>query len=82
MPTRLLLVASTLVSTVATGQGQFAYSVSQDLPVQPVFPSHFVVQLDGPPPAAALSLPRALDLPIALGVVDAYEDLNGNQPPH
>jgi hypothetical protein len=62
----------------AGGQGQVAYSVSQDLPVQPVFPSSFVVQLDGPPPAAALGVLQGLDVPIALGVVVAYEDLNGD----
>jgi hypothetical protein len=54
------------------------YSVSQDLPVQPVFPASFVVQLDGPPPAGALGVPKGLDEPIAVGVVVAYEDLNGN----
>jgi hypothetical protein len=54
------------------------YIVSEDLPVQPVFPSSFVVQLDGPPPAAAISVPRGIDEPVAVGVVVAYEDLNGN----
>jgi len=54
------------------------YSVSEDLPVQPLFPSSFVVRLDGPPPAAALAVPRGLDVPIAIGAVVAYEDLNGN----
>jgi hypothetical protein len=121
MRTRLLFLASTLVSTVAalgcgsldghtgkpgalaTVQGDLVdpsgygvhndvrvavvwlnvdgkgYSVSQDLPVQPVFPSSFVVQLDGPPPAAALAtLPQLDNVPVAQGVVVDYEDLNGN----
>jgi len=33
-------------------EGQF--NVAQDVPVQPVFPSSFTIQLDGPPPASAL----------------------------
>jgi hypothetical protein len=54
------------------------YSASEDLPVQPVFPSSFVVQLDGPPPEAALGVPKGFDVPLAAGVVVAYEDRNGN----
>jgi hypothetical protein len=54
------------------------YSVAEDLPVQPVFPSSFVVQLDGPPPAAALGIPQGFDVPLGVGVVVAYEDLNGD----
>jgi hypothetical protein len=61
-----------------SGSGVVSYSVSEDLPVQPVFPSSFVVQLDGPPPAAALSVLPGLAVPIGFGAVVAYEDLNGN----
>ena len=57
---------------------QIEYIVSQDLPVRPVFPSSFVVQLDGPPPAAALHVQEGYDFPVGEGVVVAYEDLNGN----
>jgi len=34
-------------------QGQF--NVAEDLPVQPVFPSAFEIQFDGPPPAGAMN---------------------------
>jgi hypothetical protein len=54
-------------------------SVSEDLPVQPVFPSSFVIQLTAPPPASAIQpLPGSDSTSIALGAVVAYEDLNGN----
>jgi hypothetical protein len=52
------------------------YSVSEDLPVQPVFPSSFVIQLTSPPPAAAIVSQGGAQL--AAGVVVAYEDLNGD----
>jgi hypothetical protein len=54
------------------------YIVSEDLPAQPVFPSSFVVKLDGPPPAAALAVVPGVDVPVAEGVVVVYADLNGN----
>jgi hypothetical protein len=66
------------VAVVWRNLGGSGYTVSEDLPVQPVFPSSFAVQLDGPPPAAALGVQPGLDVPIGVGVVVAYEDLNGN----
>ena len=55
------------------------YNVAEDLPVQPVFPSNFVIQLDKPPPQGAfITSNQGLTFQIAQGVVVAYEDLNGN----
>lgn len=52
------------------------FSVSEDLPIQPVFPSSFVIQLTAPPPASAMITESSIQ--VAQGVVVAYEDLNGN----
>jgi hypothetical protein len=56
-----------------------ALNVAEDLPVQPVFPSSFVVPLHRPPPAGATftveELPGAH---IAFGGLVAYDDRNGN----
>jgi hypothetical protein len=55
------------------------YNVAKDLPVQPVFPSNFVIQLDEPPPQSAfITGTQGLTFQIAQGFVVAYEDLNGN----
>jgi hypothetical protein len=61
-----------------SSSGGVGYSVSVDLPVQPVFPSSFVVQIDEAPPAAALYTAPGIDVPVAQGVVVAYEDVNGD----
>jgi hypothetical protein len=53
-------------------------SVSEDLPVQPVFPSNFVVQLTQPPPASSMQTYPGTSTEIGVGVVVAYEDLNGD----
>jgi hypothetical protein len=55
-----------------------SYNVAEDLPVQPVFPSNFVIQLDEPPPERALAGNQGLSFQVAMGFVVAYEDLNGN----
>jgi hypothetical protein len=51
-----------------------------DLPVQPVLPSQYVLQLTEPPPASAIVhlLPSHPEISLAQGVLVAYEDLNGN----
>src|SRR5262249_16343950 len=56
------------------------YEVAVDLPVQPVFPSRYVLQLTEPPPASAMIPNNQGDpeLSVAEGVLVAYEDLNGN----
>jgi hypothetical protein len=71
-------IAVVWLNTVSGGKPN--YSVAEDLPVQPVFPSEFTIQLDEPPPSAALS-PQTLgsdSIDVAAGFVVAYEDLNGN----
>ena len=60
------------------GGGAGGNSVAQDLPLQPVFPSQFVIQLDEPPPPAAMTTPPNQSLQVAYGFVVAYEDLNGD----
>jgi len=60
------------------------YSVAEDLPVQPVFPSQFALSLTAPPPADALFPAKGDDkastdgIEVAFGFVVAYEDQNGN----
>lgn len=58
------------------------YSVAEDLPVQPVFPSQFKLALTAPPPDDALFPAKiaggATDLKAAYGFVVAYEDRNQN----
>ena len=56
-----------------------SYNVAEDLPVQPVFPSSFVIPLDQPPPPGAfLPSNQGLTFQLAMGFVVAYEDRNGN----
>jgi hypothetical protein len=60
-----------------------SFDVSEDLPVQPVFPASFAVSLDAGPPASALMASSAIagssgDYQVAIGSVVAYDDLNGN----
>lgn len=59
------------------------YSVAEDLPVQPKFPSAFELSLTAPPPAEAMFPAKianggSADLQAAYGFVVAYEDQNGN----
>jgi hypothetical protein len=113
-----------VVWQVMNGSTQFA--IAEDLPVQPVFPSSFAIDLDGPPPPEAMqdaagqlgtgaanppsggtvsggsgggpvppgpaadagangaskitpqSAPSAADPQVAVGIVVAYADQNGN----
>jgi hypothetical protein len=79
--TNLSLTAPVRVAVVWLGSGPVgtAYNVAQDLPVQPVFPSNFVIHLDEPPPASALGASnQGYQFQMAQGFVVAYEDLNGN----
>lgn len=60
-----------------------SFDVSEDLPIQPVFPASFAVSLDAGPPASALVASSAIadssgDYQVAIGSVVAYDDLNGN----
>jgi hypothetical protein len=56
-----------------------AYSVAEDLPFQPTFPSSFTIELQNPPPQAAMIDPgKGGQFKVAIGFVVAYEDLNGN----
>lgn len=68
------------VAVVWLSQGP-SYSVAEDLPVQPVFPSQFVIHLDSPPPQGVMFSPKgdtSSGFQVAFGFVVAYEDLNGN----
>jgi hypothetical protein len=57
--------------------GQF--DVAEDLPVQAVFPSQYMLQLTEPPPPSAISHdPGHPEFSFAYGVLVAYEDRNGN----
>ena len=72
------LTAAVRVAVVWLSDGP-SYNVAEDLPVQPVFPSNFVIQLEEPPPPAAiLSGNQGLTFQVAMGFVVAYEDVNGN----
>jgi hypothetical protein len=72
------LTAAVRVAVVWVTSGP-TYNVAADLPVQPVFPSNFVIQLDEPPPHSAfITGTQSLTFQIAHGFVVAYEDLNGN----
>lgn len=76
--TNLSLTAAVRVAVVWLSNGP-GYNVAEDLPVQPVFPSNFVIQLNEPPPQAALLTGnQGLSFQVAMGFVVAYEDLNGN----
>ena len=82
--TNVGLTAAVRVAVVWLNAGT-GYNVAEDLPVQPVFPSNFVIQLDEPAPQSALVSPAPwpsdrgpLTFQIAEGFVVAYEDLNGN----
>jgi hypothetical protein len=106
------------VRVAVVWQAASGFNVAEDLPLQPVFPSSFTIQLDDPPPASAmtssadffgggaaapttgtgvaptgpngavasqdkplaapLSSPTSSDAEVALGVVVAYVDKNGN----
>jgi hypothetical protein len=55
------------------------YRIAQDLPVSPVFPSNYVLDLHEPPPADAIEQgPAGSGITGAIGFLVAYEDLNGN----
>jgi hypothetical protein len=58
------------------------FNVAEDLPVQPVFPSSFTIDLDVPPPSSAMHGEDAGTAPspfgVAVGTVVAYVDKNGN----
>jgi hypothetical protein len=54
------------------------FNVAEDLPVQPVFPSQYVLQLTEPPPASVFSHNDGSVASVAYGVLVAYEDLNGD----
>jgi len=69
------------------------YSVAQDIPVTPVFPAKFHLELSDPPPATAMAHGTPgrdasdlkssrdtwpADFGVAIGSVVAYEDTNGN----
>jgi hypothetical protein len=57
--------------------GQF--NVAEDLPVQPVFPFQYVLQLTEPPPTSTITHPAGHpEFSAAYGVLVAYEDLNGD----
>jgi hypothetical protein len=76
--TNVSLTGAIRVAVVWLNAGP-SYNVAEDLPVQPVFPSNFVIQLDEPPPAGALlANNQGLSFQAAIGFVVAYEDLNGN----
>ncbi|HXN32682.1 MAG TPA: hypothetical protein VN894_12505, partial [Polyangiaceae bacterium] len=76
--TNLSLTADVRVAVVWLNNGP-SYNVAEDLPVQPVFPSNFVIQLNEPPPPGAfLTSNQGLTFQVAMGFVVAYEDLNGN----
>ena len=47
------------VAVVWRGDTPGKFSVAEDLPVQPVFPSSFTIALDGPPPEAAMNGPAS-----------------------
>jgi hypothetical protein len=79
------------VALIWRGTNGGNFSVAEDLPVQPVFPSAFKVDIDGPPPADAMipgtELLKHDDIPpsdippdfqYAYGTAVAYIDLNGN----
>jgi hypothetical protein len=76
--TNLSLTAPVRVAVIWLEYGP-SYNVAEDLPVQPAFPSEFVIQLNEPPPPAALPAGnQGLSFQVAMGFVVAYEDLNGN----
>jgi hypothetical protein len=60
-------------------QDDGAVNVSEDLPVEPMFPSRFAVPLHHPPPEGAMmgvdGFPGAR---VAFGALVAYDDRNGN----
>ncbi|MGH7437121.1 MAG: hypothetical protein ACRENE_15715 [Polyangiaceae bacterium] len=66
-PTGLPVNGSVRVAVVwrIARDGQF--NVAEDLPVQPVFPSSFTIQLDGPPPADVMNSDAILAGPPADG---------------
>jgi hypothetical protein len=74
-----VIVGNDLRIAIVWLDGQAGYSVAEDLPVQPVFPSDFVVKFDGPPPAAAMIVSPNSSFETAAGYVVAYEDLNGDR---
>jgi hypothetical protein len=55
-PDSLSVAGSVRVAVVWKYINPGEFSVAEDLPVQPVFPSAFVIELDRPPPAEALNL--------------------------
>jgi hypothetical protein len=76
--TNVSLTAAVRIAVVWVTNGP-TYNVAEDLPVRPVFPSNFVIQLDQPPPQGAfITSNQGLTFQIARGFVVAYEDLNGN----
>jgi hypothetical protein len=56
-----------------------AINVSEDLPVEPLFPARFVVPLHHPPPSSAMfALEDLPGVQAAFGALVAYDDRNGN----
>jgi hypothetical protein len=85
-PSQSLQISGNLRVAVVWLQTGGHVSVSEDLPVQPVFPSQFVVDLKGPPPAGAMINPAdnvsdytgPSDFRFAYGAIVAYDDRNDN----
>ena len=54
-PQALPVSGSTRVAVVWSVLKNGQFNVAEDLPVQPIFPTNFTIQLDGPPPADVMN---------------------------
>jgi hypothetical protein len=85
-PTSLPIDGPVRIAVIWQAVGGVGFNVAEDLPVQPVFPSSFTIEIDDPPPLTAMSSGAILGsdggveetLQLALGTVVAYVDKNGN----